>query len=347
MSGIVISWGGLPQYGARLLKEFLQSCKEDVIVLGTQPSVPVEGMEKTLGQKIIWISSEQKRITWAELGLLVPQIFVQSGWSVHPFIKLGEEVKSKGGRVIGLADNNFRGDVRQFLGAIKFRIALRKKFDAMMVPGVSGVKLMKFYGMPERVVRAGQYGADPALFFSNSPLTDRSKTFLFVGQFIKRKGVLKLCRAFLKLNEIYPDWKLRLCGSGVLRPLIPDSENIIVDDFVQPEQLAKIFMEVRFLILPSIQENWGLVVHEAVCSGCALLISSKVGSGPDLASKENSVIFRANDEQAIYNAMKEVVEWDGNQYLQAQKISLEKAKKFGPEQFTKSLLELIEVVSRD
>ncbi len=347
MCRIVISWTGLPQYGARLLKTFLDTFGENITVIGTQPTVPIEGMGKALGKEITWVKEGDKGITWAGLGLQVPRILVQSGWSTLPFVILGSEVKAMGGHVIGLADNNYRGDFKQLLGALRFRLYLRNKFDAMLVPGLSGVKLMKFYGMPSERIRMGLYGADSNLFFSNSSILSRPKTFLFVGQFIERKGVISLCNAFLRLNKLYPDWNLRLCGSGILRPEIPDSSKISVENFVQPEQLAEIYREARFFVLPSIKENWGLVVHEAACSGCALLISSAVGSGIDLATKENSIIFEIHNEQAIYNAMKTGAEWDDYQILKAQSVSLENAKKFGPEQFAHSLKNLIEILSRN
>jgi glycosyltransferase involved in cell wall biosynthesis len=346
MSRIVISWAGLPQYAARLLKAFLRDIEEEVVIIGTPPSVPVEGMEKALGQKILWIANDVKKITWEELGLTVPEIFIQSGWWVQPFFRLASEVKKKGGKVIGLADNNFRGDIKQLLGVIKFRLSLRNHFDAMMVPGQEGVRLMKYFGMPEDRIRTGMYGADPDLFFSIVPLTRRPKTFLYAGQFIKRKRIQDLCNAFLRLKAQYPEWSLLLCGNGVLRSKIPDSPGIIVREFVQPEQIAEIYRSSRFFILPSVQENWGLVVHEAALSGCALLLSSAVGSAADLASGENSLIFKCNDENSIFEALKSAVQWDEFQYESASRSSIEQSRKFGPDIFSRSLKELIEIVSQ-
>ena len=62
---------------------------------------------------------------------------------------------------------------------------------------------------------------------------------------------------------------------------------------------------------------------------------------------ENSIIFEIHNEQAIYNAMKTGAEWDDYQILKAQSVSLENAKKFGPEQFAHSLKNLIEILSRN
>jgi glycosyltransferase involved in cell wall biosynthesis len=205
---------------------------------------------------------------------------------------------------------------------------------------------LMYFGVSETKIRTGMYGSDPKVFFSDSILTDRPKTILFVGQFIKRKGLLKLCDAFLKFCKIYPEWKLLLCGAGELKPFIPSSPNIIVNDFIQPEHLSEIYRKSRFLILPSVQEHWGLVVHEAASSGCALLLSSSVGSSSDLAQEDNAVIFDPLNSNDIFNALNKVVAWNDMKLLKAQKVSLELAKNFGPEKFADSLNELIEIVSR-
>jgi glycosyltransferase involved in cell wall biosynthesis len=344
VSRIVISWDGLPQYAARLLKEFLKSNYQSISIIGTKPVVPIKGMEEIIGKEIIWINKDHESLTWGLLNLPVPEIFVQSGWSIKPFADLAGEVRSNGGKIIGLADNNFRGNIRQFFGALRFHLYPEGKFNAVMVPGISGLRLMKFYGFPEEKIRTGMYGADPTLFSNGPKLTDRPREILFVGQFIKRKGVLKLCNAFIRLNKLYPDWRLRLCGSGEMKSQIPDSHCIIVDDFVQPELLSEIYKKARFFVLPSTRESWGLVVHEAALSGCALLLSSKVGSIPDLANNDNSIIFRPRSENEIYKSLKKAVEWNEDQYLTAQNTSVELAGSFGPTVFAKSLEELLCIV---
>jgi glycosyltransferase involved in cell wall biosynthesis len=345
--GIVISWDGLPQYAARLIKEFLKSDYRNISIIGTKPVVPIKGMEEIIGQEIFWINKDQKILTWELLNLPVPGIFIQAGWSVKPFINLADEVRYERGKIIALADNDFRGNIRQFFGAVRFRLFLRRKINGIIVPGISGKRLMKYYGMPEEKLRTGMYGADPALFSNGLELIKRPKEILFVGQFIKRKGVLYLCNAFLRLYRQNPGWRLRLCGSGELKSQIPESPGIVVEEFVQPERLSDIYRNARFFILPSSRESWGLVVHEAALSGCALLLSSKVGSIPDLANSKNSIIFRPKNENEIYKSLNRAVEWREDQYIAAQNASLELAGRFGPLTFANSLKELISIVSND
>src|SRR5476651_1196966 len=96
MTRIAISWNGLPQYAARLIRGALDELGEECVVLGSRPTVPVEGMERALGQPILWLDADQP-VRWRELGLEVPFIYVQSGWSYPAFSALGAEVKARGG----------------------------------------------------------------------------------------------------------------------------------------------------------------------------------------------------------------------------------------------------------
>ena len=95
-SSIAFSWNGLPQYAARLLRGALDDLGEACAIVGSKPTVPVEGMEHALGQPVHWVDAA-KTVSWHALGLQVPRLFFQSGWSYPAFSALGAEVKQLGG----------------------------------------------------------------------------------------------------------------------------------------------------------------------------------------------------------------------------------------------------------
>jgi glycosyltransferase involved in cell wall biosynthesis len=341
VGNIAFSWYGLPQYAARLLKAAIARFGPECIVLGSKPSVPVEGMEEILGDSLHWVEAD-KPILWSDLGLPVPRVFVQSGWAYPAFSTLGRAVKERDGVVIGLSDANWRGDLRQLvLGPIVFRALYRRKFDAMIVPGLQSARLMRYFGMPATRVRLGMYGADPALFNGGAELTCRPRTFLFVGQFIARKDVLGLANAFLKFSEDRPGWTLNLCGSGEQQPLIPRDHRIIVENFVQPGQLAERYRNARFFVLPSLVEAWGLVVHEASLCGCALVLSDAIGSADDLATSANAIRFRAGSERDLIRALHEAADFDDARLAMAEASSRTSASQFGPNRFADEVETLI------
>jgi hypothetical protein len=62
---LAISWNGLPQYAARLIRAAIERWGAPVDVIGSRPTVPVAGMEEALGQTmkigqpdgVIWAST--------------------------------------------------------------------------------------------------------------------------------------------------------------------------------------------------------------------------------------------------------------------------------------------------
>jgi glycosyltransferase involved in cell wall biosynthesis len=337
---IAFSWQGLPQYAARQLAAAIQQLGVACTVVGTRPQVPIEGMEACLGQKIHWLESDRPK-TWKELGLEVPQFFFQAGWSCPAINALGDEVRAQRGKVCLLMDNQWRGDLRQLLGGLWFRCFRRQSFQAIMVPGASGVQLAKWYGFKADEIFQGLYGADPKLFYSDQSLSQRPKRILFVGQYIERKGCVPLAQAFAAVADQLPGWELVLCGSGPLQSQFPQHPQVKVRGFVQPEALGALYRDARIFALPSHQEAWGLVVHEAALSGCQLLLSDQIGAAIDFATPKNAALFQAGKVADLSQAILKLAKTSGDALTEAQTISLQKAQSHSPAIFGQQVVQIV------
>lgn len=340
---IAFSWNGLPQYAARLIRAAIEAMPEhDCNVIGTPPHVPIQGMEEALGRQIHWVP-HGKPTSFEAIGLPIPDIFIQSGWGYPPLNSLGDQVKSASGKVIGISDANWRGDFRQMvLGPIAFRLNHRRRFDAMLVAGKEGRRLMRWFGFHNDQIAEGMYGADPALFSNGSPLAQRAKNFLFVGQFIARKDVTGLADAFVRFYATHPDWSLKVFGGGEQRDQIAQHPAIQIADFLQPEALKEEVRLARFFVLPSLSEAWGLVVHEAALSGCAMVLSDRIGSATDLSNDVNAVRFRAGDRDSLVEALTRAAAFDEAQLAAAQEESLRLGGNFGPDRFAREIGRLVD-----
>lgn len=332
MTSVAFSWNGLPQYAARLIAAAIRAQGAPCPVVGSHPMVPVRGIEEALGQPVHWVDAD-KPISWKELGLTVPKVYFQSGWAYPAFNALGDEVRAAGGKVCLLMDNNWRGGLRQWLGAPWYRLCQRRKFAALLVPGKSGRRLARWYGVPDDCIWEGMYGADPALFFNGPSLTERPKRIVFVGQYIDRKQCLPLAQAFAAVADQMPGWELAMYGSGEQQGLIPAHPRLRVHGFVQPEQLGALYRAARIFALPSLTEAWGLVVHEAALSGCQLLLSDTIGSRDDFAGPDNSALFRAGDVASLQSALLRLASVDDASLVRAQSASVQLAQSHGPAVF--------------
>lgn len=310
---ICFAWWGFPQYAARCVGKLVDAANEKVCVVATRPAVPVEGMEALCKCKVVWIEPDSKAGIVELLGD-IPRVIFTSGWAIPAFNRLVAETKRAGGRAIAMVDNNFEFSFKEVLKSLRFRLLFRSRYDGYFVPGKSGEKLMRFYGVKSNLVERGMYAADEGLFRGGKPLKDRPRRIVYIGQFIMRKNVLSLAKAFLEATrDDQGGWELHLYGSG---PLKGDLEKfsgarVKVHSFAQPEDLPDVYRNARALCLPSCEEHWGLVVHEAALCGCFLLLSNKVGSADDLLSENvNGISFETGKYGAICKALNSFMNMD-------------------------------------
>lgn len=337
---ICFGWAGFPQYGARCVRAFVESTDEEVVVVATPPRVPIAGMDEICGCRVVWVPENDPRKLGELLGGRLPRVLTVPGWMLGNYNRYADEVRAAGGRVIAGVDNNFAGfGLKQLLKALRFRLFQRRRFDGFWVPGRAGVRLLRFYGVPETKIFTNLYAADGALFCDGDPLVKRAKRIVYVGQFVARKNVLRMCRAFARTNP--GDWTLALYGSGELKGRLAafaaeQGGRVEVHDFVQPEALAAVYRSARFFCLPSVEEHWGLVVHEAALSGCGLLLSEAVGAAEDMLDG-NGRSFDPRNEAEMAACFRAMMRLDGAELLALQKRSVEMAKRNSTALFAESV----------
>ena len=346
---IYFAWTELPTYGYFLLK-FLDSKIDNnklinFRVISTKTNLKKNYIENNkFYKKIIWIDNK-KKYTWRSLGLEIPNIFFQSGWHVKSFKHLGELVKkkNKSNKVIICADNSFKKqNLKQYIGRIIFKLFFKKKFDYAFVPGISGKKLMIKFGFKKENIYTGVYSSLIDYYKNETLPVKRKKQFLYVGQFISRKNIISLIKAFKIASKKNNDWKLVMVGSGNLKinkKLL--GSNIHLINKLQPKQLSKLYNESLFFILPSLIDHWPLVVHEAALCGCYLLLSNNVGNIPDLSNKKNSIIFDPKSIFLIQQAIEKGMKLKGKKLLQGNKESEKLAKKFNYDLFSSKCIDII------
>ena len=370
---ICFAWTGFPQYAARCIRSLVDMSGEDVVVIATKPKVPIDGMDALCGCEVIWIEYTETRPLVEILNGRRPSVLIVSGWKVRVFNSFRDQAKECGCKVVSMVDNNFltgigsrwgfRGlklIIRESLKAIRFRCFIKRKYDAYFVPGKSGERLLSKYGVPKNQIVHGLYSADSALFGCVTSLSDREKKIIYVGQYVERKNVLRMVDAFAKAVKTANcmGWVLELYGSGSLREELISKASvqnvelkaydarIEVCNFTQPEQLARLYQGARALCLPSLEEHWGLVVHEAALSGCALLLSRYVGASEDLLLCKggeviNGKLFDPYDTTDMQLAFIKFFRMTDAELGSAQRASLEMAAKISKDGFAKSVMQII------
>lgn len=334
---VAVAWQGLPHYAARLLRRVAE--KRDLSILGTPgPQMRAEIL-RILGQEVTWLGGS-RNATWKSLGLPVPRWFFVAGWSNPQFNLLAREAREAGACIIVMADNRCKHNLRQAIGSIIFRMKWQPLFDYAFVPGAAAKDLMRFYGVPEHRIRTGLYGADPQVFSAGPPLWVRERDFLFVGQFIARKGLRELMESVASLRRAGVRFTVAALGAGQLEGALRTA-GITVLPFGEASYVAQEMRKSRFLVLPSLEDNWGVVVHEAACSGCGLILSDGVGAARDLLTADNGLLCRQGDARSLSHAMTTALQIPAGQLARCENSSLYVASCFGPDHFAAAVGDIL------
>jgi glycosyltransferase involved in cell wall biosynthesis len=132
---------------------------------------------------------------------------------------------------------------------------------------------------------SGDPAAERAEFFSFYPELQGKRLALFIGRIHPKKGCDLLIEAFAKVLGSNADWRLVIAGPdqvGWQSKLKHRAEQLGVASRITWTGIIHGAMKwgalqaAEFLALPSHQENFGIVVAEALAAGAPTLISNKV-----------------------------------------------------------------------
>lgn len=204
---------------------------------------------------------------------------------------------------------------------------LVRLFDAALVGGTRQREYACGYGQPRSKVFLGydavdgKYYAREAERWRGVPAAELpvanlpARYFLNLGRFIPKKNIETLIRAYAQFAQKHPSnaIALVLVGEGSetdkFRELaaehnLPvrdgldseskptDKSEIVFYPFQQVDTTPLFFARCEAFVLPSLYEEWGLVVNEAMACGAAVIVSENVGCAPDLVVEgENGFQF--------------------------------------------------------
>lgn len=181
-------------------------------------------------------------------------------------------------------------------------------------------------GVPESKLFFSPYCIDASTFQADAanrqPMRDATRerlgiredavVVLFSGKLSERKGVDLLPHAVRKLPESMRDRvHLLFLGDGALRdsvrheceqePRVP----VTFAGFQNQSALSSFYHAADLLALPSrAEETWGLVVNEAMLHGLPCIVSTTVGSQPDLVLPgETGEVCAAGDADDLARAL--------------------------------------------
>jgi glycosyltransferase involved in cell wall biosynthesis len=193
-----------------------------------------------------------------------------------------------------------------------FRLA-----DQVIVPSSGTQELMLSLAISPDRITLTPYAVDNDWWSAQSARVDResvraswgatpaSTVVLFCAKLQPWKRPSDLLRAFARAN--LADALLLFAGEGLLRQNLEEeaaalgvSSRVRFLGFVNQSQLPAVYTSADVMVLPSEYEPFAVVVNEAMCCGCPVIVSDRVGAARDLVAPVSpEFIFPCGDMNAL------------------------------------------------
>lgn len=255
-----------------------------------------------------------------ELNQTAYNLTIVSGWIDKEYLRFAKAQKKKGNKTVLSLDNHWYGNPKQQLAKLLAPFTLKRTFTNCWVPGKPQKEYALKLGFSDPQIQENFYCANVDLFKDNFEIGQTTKydplkkNFIYVGRYLKHKGIFDLWEAFLQFRKEYPEWNLHCVGFGDEWENRIESEGIIHHGFLQPRELKNILNECTIFILPSHFEPWGVVVHENAVSGFPMILSNKIGAASKfLEEGKNGYTFESNKIEDLLSKMKKVANLSANE----------------------------------
>ena len=268
-----------------------------------------------------------------------PHAIVCSGWMDKDYLKVCKRHFNRCNTVVTM-DNQWNGTFKQKVLTMISPYYLQTIFHSAWVPGKTQLQYAQMLGFAK--IYDNFYTPDTSYFQSLNTEKPKPHRFIYIGRYVKHKGIFELWNAFTELKNEYPnDWELWCLGTGEEFNNKVEHPDIKHFGFVQPKEMKKYLKECSVFILPSTFEPWGVVVHEMAAAGFPLLLSDKVGSKTSfLRSGKNGYEFVTTNPIEIKRAMRKMMEASDEERIEMGKISFQLAQNTSQDDWVKTIMML-------
>jgi 1,2-diacylglycerol 3-alpha-glucosyltransferase len=306
--------------------------------------------------------------------------FVPSYWHWSLFINL--ICRIRGAKIIMMNDSHADTEKARGLKR-KIKAWIVKRFHAGFLAGKPQVRHFTNLGMKPESLFTG-YDAIDVAYFSDRAETIRAKAederkglnlpekyFLSLSRMVEKKNLPRLVEAYADLvpatTENVPH--LVFVGSGptekAIRRKAEERKLIVYDHTIPPADVDDIinnqkgvhfygfrqidenpvfFTLAEAFVMPSLHEEWGLVVNEALACATPVLVAQNAGCAEDLVIEgENGYKFDPNNTESITQSLEKMIAMDGNRYRMG-KAGRKLIQNFDCESFGRNAMQAVKYI---
>ncbi|WP_408586271.1 glycosyltransferase [Novosphingobium sp.] len=234
-------------------------------------------------------------------------IFVGVPYSEPDIIALSYILRMLGKRVVMMTASKF-DDFQRQASREYFKRLLLTPYSAAIVGGRRQFEYVRFLGFSNRTVLPGyntvsmERVRQQAQDGGSEPAFDE-RSFVFVGRFVEKKNIERMFEAYARYVHAAPQRakRLNMIGDGPLRAAIDAqcarlgiTHMVDFPGFLPAAKVSAQLARSLALVLVSEEEQWGLVINEALAVGLPILASAEVGAREALVRNlENGIVVEA------------------------------------------------------
>lgn len=201
--------------------------------------------------------------------------------------------------------------------------------DAIAVPSQFAKRSFVAHGIPAERVYVRPYGVELSMF-QPLPKQDTAFRVLFVGNLSIQKGIGYLFEALRPLVR-RGTCELWLVGAPEVSAerLLAKNRDIFTYQGVYPRaSLAAVYSQGSVLVLPSVQDGFGLVQAQAMACGVPVIASTNTGAADLFTDGVEGFIVPVRDPLAIRSRVERMMEHPAERAAMAV-AALERVKRLG------------------
>ena len=209
------------------------------------------------------------------------------------------------------------GKLKTFIRRFQNRL-----FEGFLVNGSETKKYLMSIGVKEEKIHIGGMSADSEglrkgiasmseeekSMFRAKFAKGRGLVYLFCGRVENLKGTPHLLEAWEEHIKVHPDDHIILVGYGdkseEMKAKYKDVASVHLEGRVPYTEVHKYYAVADVFILPTLTDNWSLVVPEAMACGLPVATSIYNGCHPELVHEgENGYVFDTLDKDSMIKTL--------------------------------------------
>jgi len=251
--------------------------------------------------------------TVGQLRRFRPDVIISGELGMRSWMAAAYKLVTPEVRLLLWATVSERTERRRGFARERLRPVLLRQADAVLVNGASGARYIAAQGLSADRLTRVPYTADVAAFAAESygHFEDNTISLLYVGLLIPRKGVVGFAANLAAWAARHPDRTIRvhIAGDGPERARLeaawrpPNVELVFLGDVAYAD-LPAVYRRSSILVMPTLEDEWGVVVNEAMAAGLPVLGSVYSQAVEELVvDGESGWTFSPDDEQSVMAAL--------------------------------------------